>query len=88
MQYRLPQHLHKPPRVLLMDADEAGMISIFFILAMIFGYIFWVILFVVPYIYAKQKKKYPRGFLKHMLYKVGILNFDGAPSFFENKFRE
>ncbi len=88
MQYRFPQYLHKPPRVLFMDSDEAALVAMLFILAMIFGYIFWILLFVIPYLYAKQKKKYARGALRHMLYKIGILNFERAPSFFENRFRE
>ncbi len=85
---RIPQYLHKPPQVLFMEADEAGMIGLLFILAMILGYVFWILLFVLPYLYNRQKKFYPRGALRHWLYKLGVLKFEGVPIFFENRFKE
>ncbi len=88
MKYRIPQYLHKPHQVLFMDADEFVMIVIFFAFALVFGYFFWLLLFVVPYLYFRSKRKYPRGFLKHYLYKLGIIHFKGAPSYFEKQFNE
>jgi hypothetical protein len=71
-----------------MESDEFAMVMLFFVFALIFGYIFWILMFVVPWLYFKSKKKYPRGFLKHFLYKMGLINFQGAPNFFEKKFNE
>lgn len=88
MKFRVPQYLHKPHQVLFMDADEFAMVIVLFFFALVFGYIFWILLFVIPFFYFKGKKKYPRGFLKHYLYKWGLISFKGAPLFFEKKFNE
>lgn len=88
MKYKIPQYLHRQHQILFLDADEFVFVILFLLFALIFGYIFWILLFVVPFAYAKGKKKYARGFLKHLLYKLGVFNFKGAPSYFENKFSE
>lgn len=88
MRFRIPQYLHKPHQILFMDADEFALVITLFFFALIFGYIFWVLLLVLPYFYFKGKKKYPRGFLKHFLYRLGIIQFKGAPSYFEKRFNE
>lgn len=88
MKYRIPQYLHRPYQILFFDAEDVALIMLLFVLAMLFGYVFWFLLFVVPYVYMKVKKKYPRGFLKHIIYRLGIISFKGAPSVFERNFRE
>lgn len=86
--YRVPQYLHKPHQVLFMDSDEFVVFTIFFFLALVFGYVFWLMLFVGPYLYYRSKKKNPRGFLRHYLYKLGVMNIKGAPTYFERRFVE
>ncbi|MGB9811627.1 MAG: type IV conjugative transfer system protein TraL [Dictyoglomus turgidum] len=86
--YKVPQHLHKPHQVLFLDADELAVMLVFFVLAIIFGYVFWILMIVVPYVYFKIKKRYARGVLRHLLYKAGLFNFKGAPHSFEKKFNE
>lgn len=88
MRYRIPQYLHRPHQILFFDAEDMALIMLLFVLAMMFGYIFWLLLFVVPYIYMKTKKKYPRGTLKHVIYRLGLIHFKGSPSIFEKKFME
>jgi hypothetical protein len=43
---------------------------------------------IFPVIYAKLKKRYPRGFMKHALYFIGFLELRGYPTFFEKEFTE
>jgi type IV conjugative transfer system protein TraL len=84
----LPQYLHQPVKILWLDLDEMVLINILFMLAIIFGNIFWLFLIVLPYVVSKTKKNKPRGFLKHYLYKVGVVDLKKAPPYFERKFVE
>ena len=60
--------------------------------AILFGFMiggwFWVIVPAVPFAYGRLKKNYPRGFIKHVGYFLGIVSFKGYPGFFQQKFRE
>jgi type IV conjugative transfer system protein TraL len=49
---------------------------------------FYITIFLFPYYYNKFKKNYPRGFLKHLTYFIGLKEFKGYPSFFEKRFLE
>ncbi|WP_028845492.1 type IV conjugative transfer system protein TraL [Thermodesulfovibrio thiophilus] len=88
MKYRIPQYLHKPIQVLFFDADELAMVVLLLFLAMMFGYVFWILLFVVPYVYMKIKKNYPRGALRHMLYRIGLISIKNTPESFQRMFKE
>lgn len=48
----------------------------------------WLIVPAVPILYGRLKKNYPRGFIKHVGYFLGITTFKGYPGFFHQKFRE
>ena len=86
MSKRFPQYLSAPFQVLWFETDELGLLVIFFLLAMLFGSFFWILIFVGPHLYSGVKAKYPRGFLKHSLYFLGILKMKGYPLFFEHRF--
>lgn len=83
---RFPQHLSAPFQVLWFETDELGVLVFFFMLAMMFGSFLWFLVFGGPYIYSRAKRAYPRGFLKHSLYFLGILKMKGYPIFFERRF--
>lgn len=85
---RFPQYLHRPYQVLWFETDDMGILTLCFILAIIFGGLFWIALFVVPALYMKTKKKYPRGYLRHLLYFAGILRFKRYPDFIIKEFVE
>ncbi len=85
---RFPQYLSRPLQVLWWEVDEFVIVIIFFMLAMMFGYVFYILMFIVPYLYSKNKNKYPRGFFKHILYFVGVLKLNGYPTYFEREFIE
>jgi hypothetical protein len=42
----------------------------------------------LPYLYIKAKKKYPRGFIKHIFYIMGFIRFQGYPTYHEKEFIE
>ncbi len=88
MKYKIPQYLHRQVQVLWFDLDELVTLNILFMLALIFGYFFWILLFVGPIVLSKLKKNKPRGYLKHMLYKLGIFSLKNAPHYFEDNFKE
>lgn len=85
---RFPQYLSCPYQVLWLETDDMGVFFAFFILALMFGGWFYLLMVVMPFLYGRFKHKYPRGFLKHMLYFTGIINIKRYPTFYENHFVE
>lgn len=85
---QFPQYLNAPLQVLFWESDELGLMMMFFILGLMFGGVFYLLIIIVPYAYGRFKKKYPRGFLRHMLIFTGIVQLDGYPSTFEKEFIE
>ncbi|NKE70158.1 type IV conjugative transfer system protein TraL [Candidatus Manganitrophus noduliformans] len=85
---RFPQYLSQPFQVLWLEADELVLALIFYTLALLFGSFFWPLVIGGPYLYSSAKKRYPRGFLKHSFYFIGLARMKGYPTFFEDEFRE
>lgn len=85
---KAPQYLSAPFQILWWDVDVWGIVLFFAFLAFTLGHIFFALAVIVPYAYSKAKKKYSRGFLKHVFYFAGFSDFQGYPSFFEEKFLE
>lgn len=86
---QFPQYLSKPYQVLWFEPDDM-------IIMLVGGIIFgvqvggwcWLLVVIIPYGYQRLKKNYPRGFIKHVGYFLGVSNFKGYPSFFQQKFLE
>jgi len=87
-QYKISKWLYRPYQVLFFDSEDLAIGFFFFLIAFIFGGIFWLIAPVALYFIYKEKAKRGRGFIKHLLYRAGFYNFKGCPSVFEKKFRE
>ena len=87
-EYKIPRFLHQPHRLVFLDSDEAGVLFLFLVLAVLFGGVFWILFFTVPFVLIRKKRKSPRGYVKHLLYHVGLYDFKGAPSVFEKRFSE
>jgi type IV conjugative transfer system protein TraL len=85
---KFPRYLSSPLQVLWFESDEIALIAICYTLGLLFGLIGWIMMVVVPYLYSRIKKNYPRGFLKHCLYFIGLLHLKGYPIFFEKEFLE
>jgi len=86
--YKIPKYLHRPYQVLFLDSEDLGIIFFFFLFAFLFGGIFWILFLVVPFMVLKKKRKSPRGYVKHLLYLLGLYDFKNCPSVFEKKFNE
>ena len=83
-----PQYLNSPLQVLWFESDELGIMFAFLIFALMFGGVLYILMFAVPYVYGRFKKKYARGFLRHTLLSIGIFELQGYPSPFDKSFTE
>ena len=88
MQCRFPQYLTKPFQVLWFEPDDLAVMTSSLIIANQFGGYLWLLLIVLPWGYSHLKRQYPRGFLRHLLYFVGIAPMKGYPTFFDSHFQE
>ncbi len=87
-QGRFPQYLSAPLQVLWFEADEIAMIVLLFTISSAFGGWTWLSFIVGPYLYSKAKSKYPKSFLKHMLYFSCLKVLRHYPTSFETFFLE
>ena len=86
---RFPQYLNSPFTILWWEADEINVMMLCLGLAYVFGgWPLWISVLVLPWMYRRQKKAYPRGFLKHVLYFVGLSHLKNYPGYFESSFYE
>jgi len=85
---RFPQYLSAPMQVLWWESDEVAIILTFLAMAMVFGGVFWIIGLAGSFLYSNVKKKYPRGFLKHVIYFSGYKDLKHYPSAFQTEFSE
>jgi len=83
-----PQYLSLPFQVLWFETDELIIALIFYVMALVFGNVLWLMIGIGPYAYSSIKRKYPRGFFKHSLYFIGLISIKGYPNFFESEFSE
>jgi len=88
MRQQFPQYLSAPLQVLFWDSDELCIILMFFTIAMIFGSVTWILVVAGPWAYSSVKKKYPRGFIRHLLYFAELIEFQKYPGFLEDEFIE
>jgi type IV conjugative transfer system protein TraL len=83
-----PQYLSAPFQILWYESDELALFMFSLMLALMYGSVFWVLLFAGPYIYSRIKRQKPRGFLCHLLYMAGIIRMINYPAYFEKEFIE
>ncbi|BCO09250.1 hypothetical protein GF1_16260 [Desulfolithobacter dissulfuricans] len=83
-----PQYLSNPIQVLWFESDELSIIVLFFVLAMIYGGLAWILFFAGPYLYSRSKKTKPRGYLFHLLYMIGLNKMKHYPEYFDKDFNE
>ena len=85
---QFPAYLSKPYQVLWFEPDDIGLMiagTLIFGLK-IGGWWGWLIVPMLPVGYGRLKRNYPRGFIKHMGYFLGVSPFRGYPTFFQQKF--
>lgn len=85
---RIPQFLHRPYQVLFFEADELACLVLGFVFILFFGLWMTFLLVGLAFFLSWAKKRYPRGYLRHMLYKIGLVDLKNAPTYFENKFND
>jgi type IV conjugative transfer system protein TraL len=85
---RFPRYLTAPIQVLWMEADDLAVIAFGYMMGILIGFVGFSAMVIFPVIYARLKKRYPRGFMKHALYFIGFLELRGYPTFFEKEFTE
>ena len=88
MDRKMPQYLSAPYQLLWFEPDDLGIMVVGYMLAMVFGGIFWLAMIIAPVAYGKVKKSYPKGFLRHLFYFAGWTELKGYPSFYEEVFIE
>lgn len=86
--FRIPKYLHRPAQLLWFEQDEWTVGGLGYVLGLFLGGWFWWALIVLPFIYIKIKKNYPRGCLIHTQYRMGLLKLHGYPDGFTRKFQE
>jgi hypothetical protein len=86
--YKVPQYLHKPNQILWWEVDEAIFILIGIVFWMSLGMWFGLAGFVGLYFYSKGKKKYSRGFFRHLPMILGLENMPIFGSIFVRKYYE
>jgi hypothetical protein len=87
---QFPQYLSKPYQVLWFEPDDIALIVVSAVIfgTHIGGWLGWLMVVLVPIGYGRLKRNYPRGFIKHVGYFLGIMSFRGYPTYFQQKFRE
>ena len=88
MDRKMPQYLSAPYQLLWFEPDDLGIMVVGYMLAMVFGGIFWLAMIIAPVAYGKVKKSYPKGFLRHLFYFAGWTELKGYHSFYEEVFIE
>ncbi|KAB2890787.1 MAG: type IV conjugative transfer system protein TraL [Desulfobulbaceae bacterium] len=83
-----PQYLSKPIQVLWFETDELVLGMFFFVLALVYGKFMWLLFFGSQYFYIRTKKKKPRGYLKHLLYVLGLIKMKNYPEFLQKEYHE
>ena len=83
-----PQYLNAPIQIIKWESDELAIAVVCYLFAMMTWIYFLPIVILGPWYYIKAKKHYPRGFLRHIFYYIGLAKFNGYPDFFVKEFRE
>lgn len=85
---RFPQYLSMQLQFLWFDLEE--WILVFYVLysMFIFPGFTWMVFVPLPYFFIRAKRKGPKGYFKHILYRYGFNPLEGYPSYFMRTFRE
>jgi hypothetical protein len=85
---RWPQFLGAPFQIIWFESDQIGIFFVFLFLSQALVWWFFPLPFLAVYFYSKAKKRYPRGFLRHLLYFIGLIRFKGYPDYTQKEFSE
>jgi len=82
------RYLHRPFRLVWFESDELMILFIGLVLSLTISLLFLVITTVTVFFIRRFKNKYPRGFIRHISYFLGLYKFRKVPSFFDTHFNE
>lgn len=85
---KFPQYLNAPLQLAWWEIDVVAVAVFSVYVGLFLRGPFYITMFLLPYLYSKFKKNYPRGFLRHLFYFIGLTEFKGYPSYFEKRFIE
>lgn len=88
MKVKTYQYLHKPFRLLWLESDEIFLLFIGLLLGIYIYTIIFLIICIFVFFIRKLKNQFPRGFIKHISYFLGLFKFKHYPTFFETEFQE
>lgn len=88
LQKPFPQYLSKPIQVLWFELDELVIFIFTLTFALVYGGVMWILFIVVQWFYSRTKRKNARGFLKHILYMLGLVEMKNYPEYFVKEFCE
>jgi len=81
-----PRYLHRPYRLLWFEKDEIILMIGVYVIALLTVMKALLAIPVVIIVYRREKQKRPRGFLRHVLYRLGIISFARYPDAFLTRF--
>lgn len=85
---KVPKYLSAPLQILWWEQDELFLIISLIYYAAIFSKLFWILVPTVPFWYIRAKRRNPKGFLGHLLYRWGLSKIEGCPTYFQKHFVE
>lgn len=88
MKRKFPSYLSQPFMILSFELDDVLFFFMSIIVAQSLGGFFWLLPIVVPFVLVKVKKNAPRGFTKHLMYNLGLVEMKYYPIAFEKEFVE
>lgn len=88
MEERMPEYLHLPIQILWFDTGEVAVIVVFYLMAMMFGGLMWIVLLIGPFTLIRYKRSKERGFFQHLIYQFGYAKIKGYPLPTANHFYE
>jgi len=74
------RYLHRPYRILWLETEELALCLMGLVLGLVISVYLLFIFFFAAWVVRKTKKNKPRGFLKHIFYHFGFVEFKGLPS--------
>jgi len=84
--YGFPRYLHRPYRLLWFEKDELLLMVAVYILAILTTLKTLLLIPLAVLVYRREKQKRPRGFMRHVLYRLGIISFARYPEAFVTRF--
>ena len=82
------RYLHKPYRVLWFETEELALMAIGLLTAISINILMITVFLFLVYVVRRCKKKYSRGYLKHLAFHMGYYRFKRAPASYEKVFQE